>query len=206
MSNYIREKEPTAEDEDAEMVSLCRKGDVDAFEVLVRNHQKKMLNIAYRMVGNYEEACEIVQDAFVSAYRGIKNFEGRAKFSTWLSTIVINLSRNRLKQLNIRNYREELSVDDPIESGGSKIKVEPISNEPSVLERLERRDFQRVVQECINSLDSEFKEAVILRDIHGFSYDEISDILKIAAGTVKSRLSRARVELKNCLKKMVGEL
>ena len=80
MSNYIKEKEPTAGDEDAEMVSLCRKGDVDAFEILVRNHQKKMLNIAYRMVGNYEEACEIVQDAFVSAYRGIKNFEGRARF------------------------------------------------------------------------------------------------------------------------------
>jgi len=206
MSNYIREKEPTAEDEDAEMVSLCRKGDVDAFEVLVRNHQKKMLNIAYRMVGNYEEACEIVQDAFVSAYRGIKNFEGRAKFSTWLSTIVINLSRNRLKQLNIRNYREELSVDDPIQSGGNKMKVEPVSNEPSVLERLERRDFQRMVQECINSLDSESKEVVILRDVQGFSYREISDILKIAEGTVKSRLSRARVELKNCLKKMAGEL
>jgi len=206
MSNYIKEKEPTAGDEDAEMVSLCRKGDVDAFEILVRNHQKKMLNIAYRMVGNYEEACEIVQDAFVSAYRGIKNFEGRARFSTWLSTIVINLSRNRLKQLNIRNYREELSVDDPIQSGGNKMKVEPVSNEPSVLERLERRDFQRMVQECINSLDSESKEVVILRDIQGFSYDEISDILKIAEGTVKSRLFRAREELKDCLKKMAGEL
>ena len=197
-----KDKQPTAGDEDAEMVSLCRKGNVDAFEVLVINHQKKMLNIAYRMVGNYEEACEIVQDAFVSAYRGIKNFEGRARFSTWLSTIVINLSRNRLKQLNIRNYREELSVDDPIQSGGNKMKVEPVSNEPSVLERLERKDFQRVVQECIDSLDSDSKEAVILRDVQGFSYREISDMLKIAEGTVKSRLSRARVELKNCLKKM----
>jgi RNA polymerase sigma-70 factor (ECF subfamily) len=206
MSNYIKEKEPMAGDEDAEMVSLCRKGDVDAFEVLVRNHQKKMLNIAYRMVGNYEEACEIVQDAFVSAYRGIKNFEGRSRFSTWLSTIVINLSRNRLKQLNIRNYREELSVDDPVHSGGSKIKVEPVSNEPSVLERLERRDFQQMVQECINFLDSDSKEAFILRDVQGFSYREISDMLKIAEGTVKSRLFRAREELKDCLKKVKGDL
>jgi len=205
MSNYIKGKERTA-DEDAEIVSLCKKGDVDAFEVLVRKHQKRLLNIAYRMVSNYEEACEVVQDAFFSAYRDIKNFEGRAKFSTWLYTIVVNLSRNRLKQLNIRSQREGPSFDDSVSAGDSEITLEPVSNEPSVLERLERRDVQLRVQECINSLDSESKEVVILRDIQGFSYDEISDILKIAEGTVKSRLFRAREELKNRLKKMVGEL
>jgi len=200
----MKGKERTA-DEDAGIVSLCKEGDVDAFEVLVRKHQKRLLNIAYRMVANYEEACEIVQDTFVSAYRGIRNFEGKAKFSTWLYTIVVNLSRNRLKQLNIRSQREGTSFDDPVSADDSEITLEPVSNEPSVLERLERRDVQLRVQECINSLDSEFKEVVILRDIQGFSYDEISDILKIAEGTVKSRLSRARVELKNCLKKMAGE-
>ena len=205
MSNYIKGKERTA-DEDAEIVSLCKKGDVDVFEVLVRKHQKRSLNIAYRMVANYEEACEVVQDAFVSAYRNIKNFEGRARFSTWLYTIVVNLSRNRLKQLNIRGHLEGPSFDDPVSGDDSVIKIEPASGEPSVLERLERRDLQKRVQECINSLDGESKEVVILRDIQGFSYDEISDILKIAEGTVKSRLFRAREELKNRLKKMVGEL
>jgi len=199
------DKETTA-DEDAEMVSLCKKGDQDAFEVLVRRHQNRSLNIAYRMVANYEEACEVVQDAFVSAYRNIKNFEGRARFSTWLYTIVVNLSRNRLKQLNIRGHLEGASFDDPVSVDDSVIKIEPASYEPSVLERLERRDLQTRVQECINSLDSESKEVVILRDIQGFSYDEISDILKIAEGTVKSRLFRAREELKNRLKKVVGEL
>ena len=98
----MREKKQTIRDEDYEFVSLCKKGDVDAFEVLVKKHQKRMFNIAYRMMGNYEEASEIVQDAFVSAYRGIKNFRGRAKFSTWLYTIVINLAKNRLKQLKAR--------------------------------------------------------------------------------------------------------
>jgi RNA polymerase sigma-70 factor (ECF subfamily) len=192
-------------DEDYECVSLCKKGDVDAFEMLVRKHQKKMLNIAYRMVGNYEDACEIVQDAFVSAYRAIKNFEENARFSTWLCTIVINLSKNRLKQMKAQHSREE-SIDDPIPTDDGSIKVEPASNEPSALERLEQRESRQKIQGCIDSLDSEFKEVIILRDIQGFSYNEICDMLKIAEGTVKSRLFRARDSVKNCLKKIMGDL
>ena len=86
-------------DADAEIVSLCKKGDVGAFEVLVNRHQKRMTNIAYRMLGNYDEACEVVQDAFISAYRSIKNFKEKARFSTWLYSIVINLSKNRLRKM-----------------------------------------------------------------------------------------------------------
>jgi RNA polymerase sigma-70 factor (ECF subfamily) len=110
-----------ATDEDHELVSLCR-GDVDAFEVLVRKHQKRMLTIAFRMVGNYEDACEIIQDAFVSAYKNIKNFKEKASFATWLYTIVLNLSRNRLRQLNIGRNREAFSMDDPVPAGQSLSK------------------------------------------------------------------------------------
>jgi len=205
MSHNMQEEKVTT-DEDAEIVSLCKKGDVNAFEELVRRHQKKMLNIAYRMIGNYEDACEIVQDAFVSVYKSIKNFEEKSRFSTWLYTIVINLSKNRLRQLKTRVYHEQFSIDDPILTDSGNIKIEPASNEPSTLERLEKRDIQQKVQECINLLDSEFKEVIILRDIQGFSYDEISNILKIADGTVKSRLFRARDAVKNCLKKALGDL
>ena len=202
----MREKEAIKTDEDHEAVSLCRKGDVDAFEVLVRKYQKRMLNIAYRMVGNYEEACEVVQDAFVSAYRGIKNFEGKARFSTWLYTIVVNLSRNRLKQLKTQRRREHFSIDDPLPANDGRVRAEPVSNEPSILERLEKKDIRQKVQGCINSLDNDFREVLVLRDIQGFSYDEISDMLKMAEGTVKSRLFRAREALKDCLKKVTGEL
>ena len=171
--------------------------------MLVRKHQKKMLNIAYRMLGNYEDACEIVQDAFVSVYKNIKKFDGRSRFSTWVYAIVINLSKNRLKQLKT-HY--EQSIDDPIPTDDSNIKVEPASNEPSALDRLEKKDIQQRVQACINALDNEFKEVLILRDIQGFSYGEISDMLKMAEGTVKSRLFRARDAVKNCLKKFMGDL
>jgi RNA polymerase sigma-70 factor (ECF subfamily) len=201
----MKENDQTT-DEDCNLVSLCKKGNVDAFEVLVRKHQKRMLNIAYRMIGNYEDACEIVQDAFVSAYKGIKDFEEKSRFSTWLYTIVLNLSRNRLKQLKIQSYREEFSFNDPVITDDSQINKEPASGETTILERLERRDVQQKVQGCINSLDSEFREVLILRDIHGFSYDEISNMLKIPEGTVKSRLFRARDVLRDCLKRVIGDL
>ena len=202
----MKEKEQRTEDEDAQRVSLCKKGDIDAFEVLVKKHQKRMLNIAYRMIGSYEDACEVVQDAFVSAFKGIKNFEERAKFSTWLYTIVINLSRNRLKQLELKSHREDSSLDDPVLTNDSQITVEPVSDEPSILEKLEKRDVQQKVQECIHALDNESREVIVLRDIQGFSYNEISDMLKIPEGTVKSRLFRARDSLKDCLKKVMGDL
>jgi RNA polymerase sigma-70 factor (ECF subfamily) len=193
-------------DEDSALVSSWKKGDVDRFEVLVRKHQKKVFNIAFRMFGNYEDACEVVQDAFVSAHRGIKDFQENAKFSTWLYTIVVNLSRNRLKQLKSRRYHEKVSLDDPVPDDDSRINIEPASGEPSILERLERRDVQQRVQECINSLDNEFREVITLRDIQGFSYDEISGMLKIPEGTVKSRLSRARFVLRECLRNAMGVL
>ena len=202
----MKREEQAFIDEDAEIVSFCKKGNVDAFEELVIKHQKKMLNIAFRMIGNYEDACEIVQDAFVSAYKAIKHFEEKARFSTWLYTIVVNLSRNRLNQLKIKNSREAFSMDDPVPTDSSEFAVELASSEPSVLEKLEKRDVQKKVQVCIDSLDNEFKEVIILRDMQGFSYDEISDMLKMPGGTVKSRLFRAREMLRDCLKRVMGDL
>jgi RNA polymerase sigma-70 factor (ECF subfamily) len=201
----MRKKKQTR-DEDLEFVASCQEGDVDAFEVLVRRHQKRMLNIAYRTIGNYDEACEIVQEAFISAYKNIKVFKGKAKFATWLYAICINLSRNRLKQLQTRRHREPYSVDNPIQVADGQIPADPPASEPSALDRLEARDVQQQVQGCINALDAEFREVLILRDIQGFSYDEISAMLKVLEGTVKSRLFRAREAMRDCLKKAMGDL
>jgi len=192
-------------DEDLEYVSLCRQGDVDAFEQLVRRHQKRMINIAYRIVGDYDEACEVVQEGFISAYKNIKGFKGKAKFATWLYAIVINCSRNRLKQLRSRRYREGCSIDDPIMTPDGEIPGDPPSSEPSALDRLEARDIKQHVQGCINTLDAEFKEVIVLRDLQGFSYEEISAMLKVPEGTVKSRLFRAREAMRACLQDFMGD-
>lgn len=202
----MKGKNHSVADEDSRLVILCKKRDLNAFEALVRRHEKNMLNIAYRMIGNYEEACEIVQDSFVSAYKNMSDFKEQAKFSTWLCAIVINLSKNRLKQLKSQLYHERFSIDDPVSTDEGHIKTELASNEPSVIEKLEIKETQEKVQACINALEDELRETLVLRDIQGFSYDEISDILKIPEGTVKSRLSRARDVLKDCLKKVIGDI
>ena len=95
MSNMSDNPIPPAVDADYEAVTACQKGDVAAFEALVEKYQKKMLNIAYRMTGDYDDACEIVQEAFLSAYRAIRKFRGEARFSTWLYGIVVNHAKNR---------------------------------------------------------------------------------------------------------------
>ena len=129
-------------DDDAALVSSAQKGDLHAFELLVARYQKKMLNIAFRLIGDYDDACEVVQDAFVSAYRNIKTFRGDAKFTTWLTTITLNLSKNRLKQMRSRQGHEAFSLDDPIQTDDGEMTMDPPSKEPSVLDRMEKRDIQ----------------------------------------------------------------
>lgn len=165
-----------------------------------------MLNIAFRLVGDYDDACEVVQDAFVSAYRNIKTFRGDAKFTTWLTTITLNLSKNRLKQMRSRHGHEAFSLNDPIRTDDGEMTMDPPSKEPSVLNVLEKRDVQARVQDCIKALETDFREVLVLRDMQEFSYEEIGSMLKVREGTVKSRLFRAREMVRDCLKRFMGEL
>ena len=201
----MSEKKQISPDDDGDLVERCRKGQLDAFESLVIKYQKKMLNIAFRTVGNYEDACEVVQDAFFSAYSGIQRFEGRSSFSTWLCAIVINTSRNRLEQMKTAARHLQFSLDDPIATEDGNVRIELASDSPSALKQLENKDLRRQVQRCIDALEEEFREVLVLRDIQGFSYDEISDIIKVAQGTVKSRIFRARETMKKCLKEVIGD-
>jgi len=202
------EKDRLQMDDDSEFVSRCQRGDIDAFEVLVKRHQKKMLNIVYRITGNYDDACEVVQEAFLSAYRAINKFRGDAKFSTWLTGITVNHAKNRLRQTQSRSYHEVVSIDDPVETESGQLAYDPPAQEASAIERLEQKEVQEKVQECIGGLDKDQRDVLVLRDIEEFSYDEIGLILKIPDGTIKSRLFRARDALKNCLKmkKVIGDL
>lgn len=193
-------------DEDCELVSACQKGDVDAFGMLVAKHQKKAFNIAFRMTGDYEEASDIVQDAFLSAYRSIKKFRGDAKFSTWLYGICVNHAKNRLKQTRSRAHHEGPSLDEPVRTDDGFLLPDPPDDDPRPDEQAERKELQVTVQRCIDALEEEYREVLILRDIQGFSYEEISAILNVPDGTVKSRLFRARDALKNGLKGLAGDL
>ena len=206
MSNIIDNKRAATEDDDLKYVVLCRKGDTEAFAELVERHQKKMLNIAYRMLGDYDEACDIVQEAFLAAYKSINKFKAEARFSTWLYRIVVNYTKNRLKQRKNRAQHEAASLDESGERQNGCTACLSAASTGNPAELLEQREREEHVQKCITALDVEYREVLVMRDIQGFSYEEIRDILKIPDGTVKSRLSRARVALKDCLIKVIGDL
>jgi RNA polymerase sigma-70 factor, ECF subfamily len=205
VSNSIEnKKQPVlATDDDMPYVTLCQKGDVEAFEFLVKRHQKKMLNMAYRMMGNYDDACDVVQEAFLSAFRSIKKYKAEALFSTWLYRIVVNQTKNRIKQAHRLTSREETSIDDFEERANALCP--PCAEEGRPDEQLMQQERDAKVQHCISKLDHEYRDALVLRDIQGFSYEEIRDVLQIPEGTVKSRLSRARNALKDCLVKVMGD-
>jgi RNA polymerase sigma-70 factor (ECF subfamily) len=196
----------TGLDADTVLVSSSQKGDLAAFESLVMRHQKRMLNIAFRLISDYDEASEVVQDAFVAAYKNIKAFRGDAKFSTWLTSITVNLSKNRLKQMISRRGHLSYTLDDPLWTDDSELTRDQPSKEPSALDCLEKQDVRNRVQDCIKALDPDYREVLVLRDMQDFSYDDIGGMLSMKEGTVKSRLSRARTAIRDCLKKAVGEL
>jgi RNA polymerase sigma-70 factor (ECF subfamily) len=193
------------EDDDADIVRRCRHGDTEAFAVLVRKYQKKMLNVAYRMTGNYDDACDVVQEAFLSAYKAIEKFRGDARFSTWLCGIVMNQARTHLQNRAVQLHRTALSLDDPAQSEARSLMSESESRESAIPDRIDKRRLEVKVQACIGEIDSDQREVLVLRDIQGFSYEEIGAVLKLPSGTVRSRLFRARHELKERLIKVLGD-
>lgn len=193
-------------DDDAGFVARCQQGDTEAFAHLVRRHQKKMLNIAYRMIGDYEEACDAVQEAFLSAFRAIGKFRGEARFSTWLCGIVLNHSKSHIQQREARSRHEGASLDDPPKFESENLFGGHLSQEESIIERIEKQELEAKIQEGISSLEGPQREVLVLRDIQGFSYEEIGQTLKLPQGTVRSRLFRARIALKDNLLKLLGDL
>jgi len=193
-------------DDDQHLVSLCKRGDVDAFEVLVRRYEKKMFNIAFRMLGSHEDAVEVVQDTFVAAFRHITGYKEKAAFSTWLTSIVLNQSRNRIKQVKVRQRHEQRVPENPVAGEDEPVGFDPPAEGLTPLEQLEQHDLRGAVQGCLAAMDTEFREVLILRDMQGCSYHEIADILGVAEGTVKSRLFRARTAARDSLKGLVEDL
>src|SRR5262245_38909916 len=163
---------------DAECVRKLQRGETDAFEILIRRHQKTIFNLVYRMLGDYDEAAEISQETFLSAYRAIGNFRGDSNFSTWLYRIAFNHAVTRRKSLNSRQQR---SV--PIEN------TEPATVPyPSSAERMEKKEIRQRVQQALNRLEPEDATVILLRDLQDVSYEAVARVLEIPIGTVKSRL------------------
>ena len=174
---------------DAECVKRVQRGDTESFEILVRRHQKATFNLIYRFLGDYDEAAELAQEVFLSAYKSIHRFRGDANFSTWLYRIAFNHASTRRKCLNSKLERD-MALDGTEALAGSAI-------DPAV--SAERREIQQCVQRALNNLDPDDAQIILLRDLQDVPYEDIAETLDVPVGTVKSRLHRARQALKASL-------
>ncbi len=169
-----------------ECVQKVQGGDADAFETLVRRHEKKIFNLLYRWLGDYDEAAEAAQEVFLSAFRAIKRFRGDSSFATWLYRIGVNHAKNRQKSLQVARQRQQATEV-------SDAPGDPASDPAAGVEQRERHDL---VQRGLNDLDADDALIILLHDLQEFRYEEISETLDIPLGTVKSRLHRARQALR----------
>jgi len=188
-------------DPDWELIERFLKGDEAGFNQLVLNYQNRVYGLCYRIMGNLEEAEEIAQEVFITVYNSLSEFRGDSRFSTWLYRITVNHCKNRLKYLGRRGYFQSDSLDQGLETEEGEFSRQMESEDFSPLERLEQKEVERLVQGKIMELDEEQRAMILLRDLEGLSYQEISEILGLKEGTVKSRIHRARLELKDKLKK-----
>jgi len=175
------------------LVARSRDGDRDAFEELVRRYERGIYNLAYRMMGNRDDAADLAQEAFVKAFESLHGFRGRASFQTWLYRIATNACLDELRRR--RRFRTR-SLDRGFETDEGEVVVEPGDPSPGPEERVQKREIQRAVHRAIGTLSPDHRAVVVLRDIKGLSYGEIAASLRISVGTVKSRLNRARSALK----------
>jgi RNA polymerase sigma-70 factor (ECF subfamily) len=184
-----------AADEDQRLADRAKAGDVEAFEVLVRRYERWVFTLALRMLGDRLDAEDMAQEIFLKAYRGLAGFRGGARFSTWLYAIASHHCLNHLTSRTAR-WRRLRRVDDPA-TGPAASALDRIADEaPGPDVTAERQELRRVIQEELLQLTGDHRIVVVLRDIHGLSYEHIADTLGIELGTVRSRLHRARMELK----------
>ncbi len=191
--NKTTDKQPT----DEELIERFQKGDLYAFDLIVKRYKDQLLNFIYRFVGNQEEAEDIVQETFLRVYRKRKAYKRIAKFSTWIYTIAGNLARTELRR---RKRRKLFSVTDMgFEDRDYEISDEGYNPESEVDGLIQ----EEIIQREIENLSPKFREVIILRDVQELSYEEISKIIKVPIGTVKSRVNRGRLKLQSRLKHLM---
>lgn len=181
---------------DEELVVRSQNGDIDAFEELVNRYERKIYTVAYRLINNPDDASDLTQEAFLKAFQGIKSFRGEASFLTWMCRIVTNVCRDELR----KRYRKPVDrLEDKITLDEGEVTRQVSSHDPGPEELYEKKELQERLQDLIATLSPEFRLALVLRDIQGFSYEEIAKHLDCSLGTVKSRINRARNYLKEKL-------
>jgi len=166
---------------------------MEAFEQLVRRYENKVYTVAYRFLGNHADASDLAQDTFLRLYHALPGFRGESSFMTWLYRITANACRDEIRR---QQRYHVVSLDNETANSGDHFMSRVSGMIPSPEEVVERKEFNNMIQQCINGLSDEHRLILVMREVQGLSYEEIADILKCSLGTVKSRLSRARQAFK----------
>ena len=169
--------------EEQALILKCQSGDSCAFEELLGKYEKMIYSLTYRYFGNHEDACDVGQEAMIRIYRKISEFNGNSSFKTWLYRVVVNLCLDELR----RRKHQSTSLEEIGEKG-----YEPVSGELGPVENYENLEKATLIQEILGTLSEEHRTILILKEIEGLDYNEISSVLNCNIGTVKSRLNRAR--------------
>jgi RNA polymerase sigma-70 factor (ECF subfamily) len=185
------------EPSDEELIERFQKGDREAFEQIVARYKDQLLNFAYRFLGSRQEAEDVVQDTFLRVYRNRKAYRRVARFSTWIYTIAGNLAKTELRK---RKRRKLFSISD-LGFEEKDYEISDLTYNPE--DDVEGTLKEEIIQKEIERLPPKFREVIILRDVQGLSYEEIALILRIPIGTVKSRVTRARLRLQRRLKEIL---
>lgn len=176
--------------------------DQDAFDLLVQRHSSRAFQIAYCSLNNREDAEEVVQDAFLRIFRGLKKFRGDAEFTTWMYRIVVNLCNNKYRWNKTRGKELNFSIDAPLASsdGSSPLKLDlPDERTLAPDDQLAFEELQQRTRQAMAQLPESYRLAVLLRNVKELDYDQIAKILDCAVGTVKSRINRGREILRQKL-------
>lgn len=177
------------------LIERCRSGDMIAFDEIVALHQNRIFNLCYWMLGNRDDASDAAQEAFVRAFRSLERFRGDASFATWLHRIAVNVSLDAAQ----RRKRGPLLYSDLECGGDSPPELDPVDlgQDPQAIAA--RRERSQSVRAAMAELPEHYRIVLVLFDLENHSYDEVAELLSLPLGTVKSRLNRARLALRDKL-------
>jgi len=194
-----------SDDADAGLIDRLVLRDERAFTALVKAYERRVFALVLRMIGNPAEAEDLAQEVFVQVFKAIGTFRRESKLSTWIYRIAINLCKNRSKYLRVRHTAEQEPLDAQAERGAAldaKVSYSEIARPDDMASG---KQAERIVQRAIAELEPSFRECLILRDVEDLSYEDIGEITGLPEGTVKSRIHRARAQLRDMVERALGE-